>query len=185
MKKRGFTIIEVVLVLAIAGLIFLMVFIALPALQRGQRNTQRKNDINRVMTAIDNYRANNSNKLPFGYDTSKRVSFFDENFVSRYIDGGVSGSLGSLSCSGDCSQFSDPNGELYGFYLWNSGKSYSAGTKEGAGNNDIKAKETDIWVFRGAKCDSEEGVAVGTGVSGNFALIYKLEGGAYYCVDNI
>ena len=30
----GFTIIEVVLVLAIAGLIFLMVFIALPAIQR-------------------------------------------------------------------------------------------------------------------------------------------------------
>ncbi|MBQ3261101.1 type II secretion system protein, partial [Candidatus Saccharibacteria bacterium] len=28
--KKGFTIIEVVLVLAIAGLIFLMVFIALP-----------------------------------------------------------------------------------------------------------------------------------------------------------
>lgn len=30
-KDRGFTIIEVVLVLAIAALIFLMVFIALPA----------------------------------------------------------------------------------------------------------------------------------------------------------
>ncbi|MBP9552373.1 type II secretion system protein [Candidatus Saccharibacteria bacterium] len=30
--KKAFTIIEVVLVLAIAGLIFLMVFIALPAL---------------------------------------------------------------------------------------------------------------------------------------------------------
>ena len=37
-NKKGFTIIEVVLVLAIAGLIFLMVFIALPALQRSQRN---------------------------------------------------------------------------------------------------------------------------------------------------
>ena len=36
-NKKGFTIIEVVLVLAIAGLIFLMVFVALPALQRGQR----------------------------------------------------------------------------------------------------------------------------------------------------
>ena len=42
--KAGFTIIEVVLVLAIAGLIFLMVFLALPALNRGQRNTQRKRD---------------------------------------------------------------------------------------------------------------------------------------------
>ena len=40
-SKKGFTIIEVVLVLAIGGLIFLMVFIALPALQRSQRDAQR------------------------------------------------------------------------------------------------------------------------------------------------
>lgn len=55
MKKHklyeGFTIIEVVLVLAIAGLIFLMVFLALPALQRSQRDTQRKNDIGRLKAA--------------------------------------------------------------------------------------------------------------------------------------
>ena len=43
--RKGFTIIEVVLVLAIAGLIFLMIFIAFPALQRGQRNTQRRRDL--------------------------------------------------------------------------------------------------------------------------------------------
>jgi prepilin-type N-terminal cleavage/methylation domain-containing protein len=39
-NKKGFTIIEVVLVLAIAALIFLMVFSALPALQRNQRDTR-------------------------------------------------------------------------------------------------------------------------------------------------
>lgn len=44
-QKNGFTIIEVVLVLAVAGLIFLMVFLALPALQRSQRDTQRKSEI--------------------------------------------------------------------------------------------------------------------------------------------
>ncbi|MFZ1706834.1 MAG: prepilin-type N-terminal cleavage/methylation domain-containing protein [Candidatus Nanogingivalis sp.] len=54
-KERGFTIIEVVLVLAIAGLIFLMVFIALPALQRNQRDTQRKNDMSRVLSAVQSY----------------------------------------------------------------------------------------------------------------------------------
>ena len=40
--KSGFTVIEVALVLAIAGMIFLMVFIALPALQRSQRDTSRR-----------------------------------------------------------------------------------------------------------------------------------------------
>ena len=57
--KLGFTIIEVTLVLAIAGLIFLMVFVALPALQRSQRDTQRKNDIARLMSAINSYKSNN------------------------------------------------------------------------------------------------------------------------------
>ncbi|MDO4611290.1 MAG: type II secretion system protein [Candidatus Saccharibacteria bacterium] len=63
-KKEGFTIIEVVLVLAIAGLIFLMVFVALPALQSSQRDTQRREDMGRLVTAITNYKANNRNKLP-------------------------------------------------------------------------------------------------------------------------
>ena len=60
-KKQGFTIIEVVLVLAIAGLIFLMVFVALPALQRSQRDTARRNDMSRVDTALIQYQTNHNN----------------------------------------------------------------------------------------------------------------------------
>lgn len=73
-KEKGFTIIEVVLVLAIAGLIFLMVFIALPALQRNQRDTQRKNDLSRAQTAVNNYQSNNRNNLP-GTDSAAWNSF--------------------------------------------------------------------------------------------------------------
>lgn len=61
--KYGFTIIEVVLVLAIAGLIFLMVFVALPQLQRNQRDTQRRNDVAKVVTAVNQYKTNNRGKL--------------------------------------------------------------------------------------------------------------------------
>ena len=63
-NKKGFTIIEVVLVLAIAGLIFLMVFIALPALQRSQRNTRRRQDMARILSAFNDYSSNNNGKLP-------------------------------------------------------------------------------------------------------------------------
>lgn len=63
-QQKGFTIIEVILVLAIAGLIFLMVFLALPALQRGQRDTQRKSDLSRVLTAVQSYQSNNRNSVP-------------------------------------------------------------------------------------------------------------------------
>ena len=61
---KGFTIIEVVLVLAIAGLIFLMVFVALPALQSGQRDTARKDDVGTVATSVSNFVANNRGRFP-------------------------------------------------------------------------------------------------------------------------
>ena len=63
-SKKGFTIIEVVLVLAIAGLIFLMVFVALPALQRSQRDTQRRQDYADFSAAISSYITNNNGRLP-------------------------------------------------------------------------------------------------------------------------
>lgn len=63
-NKPGFTIIEVVLVLAIAGLIFLMVFIALPALQRGQRDDARKRDVSLIATAVTNFSSANRGRMP-------------------------------------------------------------------------------------------------------------------------
>ena len=63
-KQEGFTIIEVMLVLAIAALIFLMVFVALPALQRGQRDTARKNDVQNIAAAVTQYTSNNRGKFP-------------------------------------------------------------------------------------------------------------------------
>ena len=65
LKQKGFTIIEVVLVLAIAALIFLMVFIALPALQRSQRDTARKNDVSVVASAVSSWQGNNRNSSSF------------------------------------------------------------------------------------------------------------------------
>ena len=50
--QKGFTIIEVLIVLAIAGLIMLIVFIAVPQLQRNQRNSARNNDANLITSAI-------------------------------------------------------------------------------------------------------------------------------------
>ena len=63
-KQEGFTIIEMMLVLAIAALIFLMVFVALPALQRGQRDTARKNDVQNIAAAVTQYTSNNRGKFP-------------------------------------------------------------------------------------------------------------------------
>lgn len=94
-KQKGFTIIEVVLVLAIAGLIFLMVFIALPALQRSQRDTQRKNDLARVTTQINSYQSNNRGRSP-------QNATDWSNLLTGYLRAG-----------GD--PFEDPNGTAYSF----------------------------------------------------------------------
>lgn len=185
-NKKGFTIIEVVLVLAIAGLIFLMVFIALPALQRGQRNTQRKNDLSRIMTAITSYQSNNSNKTPFADlepTTWKNGSSSNNstltNFVTRYI--------GDIS-----SQFSDPDGEPYSI-------SY-AGTMTGTGDveafgsmssdisksflNVLVVEDHAIYVATKAKCGTQEGHIANTSGKNDVALFYILEGGSITCVDN-
>ena len=60
----GFTIIEVMIVLAIAGLILLIVFLAVPALQRNSRNTQRKNDVSALLSAVSEYESNSNGQLP-------------------------------------------------------------------------------------------------------------------------
>lgn len=73
-NQKGFTIIEVVLVLAIAGLIFLMVFVALPALQRNQRDTARKNDASTVVAAINSFKSNSRGELP---DQGELIDYVD------------------------------------------------------------------------------------------------------------
>lgn len=63
-RKEGFTIIEVMIVLAIAGLIMLIVFLAVPALQRNSRNTQRKNDAANYTAAVNEWSQNNKGVMP-------------------------------------------------------------------------------------------------------------------------
>jgi prepilin-type N-terminal cleavage/methylation domain-containing protein len=94
MKQRGFTIIEVALVLAIAGLIFLVVFLALPALQNSQKDTARKQDVGRVVSALQAYEADNGGNLPGGSWSPGYPS--DGSTTS-----GFSGYLGTLSQTKD------------------------------------------------------------------------------------
>ncbi len=125
-NKKGFTIIEVVLVLAIAGLIFLMVFIALPALQRGQRDTQRKNDLSRAQTALNNYQSNNRGKLPPVGEWNK--------FVIDYLE-----------ANGDT--FADPSGTNYIL-------SVASNTKQTIAPFDGAAPK--IYATTGAACNGED-----------------------------
>ena len=159
-QKPAFTIIEVVLVLAIAGLIFLMVFIALPALQRNQRDTQRKNDMSRLKTAIDSYKSNNRGNLPWGTDRYGVWSQSD-NFGINYL-------------KADQGEFGDPSSGRYAFgvnyYSIAGGSIYST----------FEAQQSHISISIGFICDGDTITSAG---SNNYAIRYRLEGGGVYCID--
>ncbi len=125
-NKKGFTLIEVVLVLAIAGLIFLVVFLALPALQRSQRDQQRRQDMAKFMSQVTTYSTNNQGNVPEDDTGSKGVNAF----VSRY-----------LAVSGE--QFNDPS----------SGSPYKVEDKTGSLSD--KPGVGGIFYFRGATCEGE------------------------------
>ena len=76
-KKRseGFTIIEVLIVLAIAGLIMLIVYLAVPALQRNSRNTAIKNDVSNAVGGVAEFQAANSGSMPTGIAGTGTVAY--------------------------------------------------------------------------------------------------------------
>lgn len=101
-QNKGFTIIEVLIVLAIAGLIMLIVFLAVPALQRNSRNTQRKNDASKLSGLVAEYVSNNNGNLPTGIGVGAGLmDLTNENFsimpkpVTADIIAGV-GTLGTI-----------------------------------------------------------------------------------------
>ena len=184
-SKKGFTIIEVVLVLAIAGLIFLMVFIAFPALQRGQRDTQRRDDMARFASQLAQYQSNNYGKVP------TNVTEWND-FISRY-----------LRTNGDT--FADPSGVVYHVKTTDGKVKEADGTEielpgdsstEAGGDaitkctdNNCAQKSTSdlpanaiIRIYTNATCSGEDP----TYKKGDkyIAFTYKLEGAGIYCGHN-
>lgn len=82
-KQSAFTIIEVVLVLAIAGLIFIIAFLALSAAQRAARDNQRKQDLAGLVGAVQHWRTNNMGK---NIDTDAEVADLQAQYFNGHRD---------------------------------------------------------------------------------------------------
>jgi prepilin-type N-terminal cleavage/methylation domain-containing protein len=81
-RTQGFTIIEVLIVLAIAGIIMLIVFLAVPALQRNSRNNQRRSDVSHMAGLVNEYAANHAGAMPVGTGTAAGyIDITNENFA--------------------------------------------------------------------------------------------------------
>lgn len=64
LNQSGFTIVETIIVLAVAGLMLLLIFYAIPSLQRNGRNNQRKQDVSTLLQAVSHYEVDNSANFP-------------------------------------------------------------------------------------------------------------------------
>ena len=179
--KKGFTIIEVVLVLAIAGLIFLMVFIALPALQRSQKDSQRQNDYSLLSSSITSYSSNNGGRLyklaGATSATANASKVYNAKQTSRYIN----------KNGGDASDpyAVDPDGKEYQMKVFSTFAAWANAqptikTTGGSYNGGIGT--VDVFVVIGADCS-------GTNTNGGnqpakvssyraFAIYAPVEGGS-------
>lgn len=187
--KSGFTIIEVVLVLAIGGLIFMMVFLAFPQLQRAQRDSQRQRDMGKLATAVLDYQGNNNGKLP-GMDSTGKLTGTPKLDKSKDISIGVlddqctstnSRSTGAAAClvrrymnavDATENEWVDPDGWSYGLTIQN--------IPEGTFEVDAKDYEDKMaYLLYGATCDGE--TAVKSNNPRDFVVMYKMEGSGSYC----
>ena len=168
-NNRGFTIIEVALVLAIAGLIFLMVFVALPGLRASQRDTTRREDMISLIDSVKKYQQNNRGALPNGTQDVTGGSI-GENADCNSWAGFYRDYLGE--------NFIDPDGEPYNL---------TVSKCDGSLESDCEVNYSEepfpngynIAIVLQASCNGER--AIKSSNPRKFAVIYKLEGAGTYC----
>lgn len=182
----GFTIIEVVLVLAIAGLIFMMVFIALPNLQRAQRDTQRRNALGELAAQIQQYQTNNNGRLPKAGKVDPQPEDSGELDMTSWCSGNSNKDNGAqclikgyLNSANDTTEnkFADPDGWTYGLVIAD-----SFDGNQPTGMNTEGGIDHTIYMYKKAKCNGET-VESSTNPR-NYAIWYKLEGNSSYCGTN-
>ena len=169
----GFTIIEVALVLAIAGLIFLMVFVALPQMRRSQRDAERKDDVMLFVEAVKKYQTNNRGSMPEGNVTNvkrsdPRSSDDDTSWVAFYND--------YLD-----ENFTDPRGGDN--YLLTVNQCGDSNTKQGEVCTDVApAFDYTLYIYRQGTCDGDH--AVKSSNPRDFAVVYRTESSGVYCYNS-
>ena len=179
--------------LAIAGLVFVMVFIALPALQQSQRNQQRRRDVAMIKSKFEEWKKHNRKAVTDSFTSRDEVNGFC-TFYKKYLG----------------EEFKDPTtGEPYKVALWGSKIVVNCitgelterehfdpevhGSASGLGSDNWADMQLgDIQFDDTAYCTDDGGFEddvskkLGTNVhSGTnlFAIRIRLEGGAAVCVD--
>ncbi len=130
------------------------------ALERSQRNTNRRQDMAYILSAFMDYQSNNNGNFP---EEQGLHGKFLENYILK----------------GNNEFFTDPDGEMYHFsniHNWAEGKPQNYIPAEGS---------HEISVNYSAKCiENDDALLTKAGGKREIAILYALEGGAIYCGDN-
>jgi prepilin-type N-terminal cleavage/methylation domain-containing protein len=179
-NEQGFTIIEVLIVLAIAGLILLIVFLAVPALQRSQRNNARKNDAARITSAVSTFVSNSNGTEPAAQSTADEFSLLtDAGKFGQFTFKNTSATVGATQ----------PEKGYFDIDTWPTTNGGVAGTKPALA---APADDTAVLV-ENAQCSGSTTYANSTpsltvpyswsGTTNSSVLLYTVETGSGYIYD--
>jgi len=139
-RQKGFTIIEVLIVLAIAGLIISIVFLAIPTLQRNSRNNQRNQDVASILEGVSRWGvSHNSGEFPGQSNLATLINTYDIK-LTFYSVGDIQ--LEAATASQPALSASDAEKVKVYNYQKCDPDSTGAGTIRGAGYGDIAALYT-------------------------------------------
>ena len=188
--KGGFTIIEVVLVLAVAGLIFAMAFVAVPSLQRSQRDNDRRDDMLTFVSEVKRYQTSNRGNLPGSGDTLPKQVVWSGDWettkpAANTWAGFYNSYLGKM--------FIDPDGEHYKFYIMECGAKRAGGSNsmdlkctqnvqdkiDNLKNSSFSSNDHTFLIVTQGKCDGDN--IQSSSSPRNLAIMYHLEGSGVYC----
>ena len=110
-KEKGFTLIEIVLVLAIAGLLLVIVFLAVSGAQKSRRDSQRKSELGRIVSQNESSASNSNGLYPQMAGAPTWTTFWGSSYISgsnlndpttgaAYANGGVIGTAPATLAAG-------------------------------------------------------------------------------------
>lgn len=164
------------------------------ALQASQRDTQRRSDMARVMTAIVNYQANNSGSFlegPSYWYGTYNIYCNEADLVCKFVDD-------YLSSGGSSNDFRDPDDIPYSIDITENlvsngtitsdyGNSFSYLEEASDGytiGGYMPFEEHVVFIVPGGKCGSDSNVVKAQSTN-NIAVMYLLEDDSTYCMDNM
>ncbi len=208
MKKtsKGFTVLETVLVLAIAGLILIAVFIAIPNLARSQRDTDRRGIFSKILSATSQYQASNRKALPSIDGKNPDGTNIYQIFLKyndtkeRYenVSNGATTEWPNLFATYFDEKIKDPNGEVYKISVTacDSGAAtnspcmltyYDGVNTTNNLNHFYEAhfpNDYIVLIVINAKCGGGSENLLTQPGENKVALLFKLENGGTYCENN-